>query len=312
MSQHEPDHATAADVTVAAGAVLWRALPGPGGKPDVLARSGTEIALVHRPRYDDWSLPKGKVDRGESVLAAAIREVVEETGFAAQLGPRLGQTSYRVPEGDKVVHYWSARATSGEFTVNDEVDQLRWVDPEAAAGLLSHAHDAQIVTRFRELSPPPQPVLLVRHAKAGTRSDWHRADHLRPLSGKGRRQAAQLAELLPLFGPSRAYAAPPVRCSQTIAPLADRLGLPIAVEPLLGEEDYWVDPETGLTRFVELAKSPDVPVICSQGGVIPDLVSQLAQVPDAPSRKASFWVLGFTEGRLASADYYDQPGDSVR
>lgn len=300
MSEHsKSDH----DV-VAAGAVLWRALPAAAGPA---RRSDVEIALVHRPRYDDWSLPKGKLEGDETEPAAAVREVSEETGFAALLGSRLGHTRYAVPEGDKVVHYWSACAVSGEFSANHEVDQLRWVAPEAAADLLTHHHDVQVVRRFRELSPPARPVLLVRHAKAGDRADWQGDDDLRPLTGKGRRQADQLAGLLPLFGPARAYAAPPVRCPQTIQPSADRLGLPIMEEPLLGERGYWADPDAGLAKLLSLAEGPDVPLICSQGGVIPDIVTQLTGLPDAPSRKASVWVLGFTDGRLVSADYYDQP-----
>jgi len=305
-SPAEAEDSAAADA-VAAGAVLWRALPDAGGQPDPSGRSGTEIALVHRPRYDDWSLPKGKLEQGESAPAAAVREVSEETGFTALLGSRLGHTSYPVPEGEKVVHYWSGRAVSGEFTANDEVDQLRWVAPTDAASLLSHDHDVRVVDRFRKLSPPARPVLLVRHAKAGSRRNWTADDNLRPLSGKGRHQAEQLAGLLPLFGPARAYAAPPVRCLQTIKPLADRLGLAIMEEPLLGEQDYWEDPAAGLARLVKLADGPDAPVICSQGGVIPDVVEQLSGLPGTPSRKASVWVLGFTDGRLVSADYYDQP-----
>jgi 8-oxo-dGTP pyrophosphatase MutT (NUDIX family)/phosphohistidine phosphatase SixA len=284
----------------AAGAVLWR--PDPSGQP------GPQIALVHRPRYDDWSLPKGKVGRGETNPAAAVREVAEETGYTAFLGARLGCTSYRVPEGDKVVHYWSARAVSGEFVPNNEVDELRWMAPEAAAGVLTHAHDGELLDRFLEVSPPASPLLLVRHAKASHRQQRYEDDDLRPLTPKGHRQADELAVLLPLFGPARVYAAPPVRCPQTVQPLADRLGLPILEEPLLGEQGYWADPDAALARLLELADVPDVPVVCSQGGVIPDLVERLAGLSDVPSRKASVWVLGFAGGRLVSADYYDQPG----
>ncbi|MBO0850387.1 MAG: NUDIX hydrolase, partial [Pseudonocardia sp.] len=107
------DARTDADV-VAAGAVLWRPAPG----------DGTEVALVHRPRYDDWSLPKGKLNPGESVPAAAVREVAEETGHDIALGASLGESRYRVEQGDKVVHYWCARASGGGFVPNSEVDEL--------------------------------------------------------------------------------------------------------------------------------------------------------------------------------------------
>jgi 8-oxo-dGTP pyrophosphatase MutT (NUDIX family)/phosphohistidine phosphatase SixA len=295
---------------VAAGAVLWRPKPGTEAAPGGLDGPGAgelEIALVHRPRYDDWSLPKGKLERGENPLAAAVREVSEETGITAALGTRLGESHYRVPQGEKVVHYWSARAGAGEFEPNSEVDELRWVNPGSADELLSYERDREVLDRFLKLGPPPRMVLLVRHAKAGNRYEWPGDDDLRPLSGKGRDQADTLGELLRLFSPTRAYAAPPVRCPQTIQPLADRLGLDIRPEPLLGEEGYWKDPEAGLARFVALADGPDVPVVCSQGGVIPDLVSRLTGDPEPAARKASTWVLGFTANLVVSADYYGAP-----
>jgi 8-oxo-(d)GTP phosphatase len=287
-----------ADV-VAAGAVLWR--PGPGG--------GTEVALVHRPRYDDWSLPKGKLNPGESAPSAAVREVAEETGHTATLGHVLGESRYRVPQGDKVVHYWSARAqdTEGAFAPNSEVDELRWPSPNVASELLTYRRDVAVLDRFRQLNPPPATLLLVRHAKAGSRHDWTGDDDLRPLSNKGKAQADALASLLRLFGPTRAYAAPPDRCAQSIQPLADKLGLSIATEPLLGERDYWRDPEAGLARLLELAAGEGVPVVCSQGGVIPDLVHALTGRPDPPARKGSTWVLGFSGRHVATADYYPDP-----
>jgi len=287
-----------ADV-VAAGAVLWR---------PAAAEGGLEVALVHRPRYDDWSLPKGKLARGEPVPTAAVREVAEETGSLALLGPRLGAIRYQVPQGDKVVHFWSARAVCGDFSPNDEVDELRWLSTTAAAELLTYVRDREVLDRFRRLGPrPPRPVLLVRHAKAGTRHTWKGDDGLRPLTEKGRDQAEQLSRLLVLFGPARAYAAPPLRCSQTIQPVADQLGMKIKPEPLLSEEGYWRDPGAGLTRLLELAGGEDVPVVCSQGGVIPDIVERLTGEKEPPARKASTWVLGFAAGRVVTADYYPAP-----
>ncbi len=109
-------------IVYAAGAILWR--PGDAGSPDGAksalaadaANSGVEIAVIHRPRYDDWSLPKGKVDPGETAPVAAVREVFEETGQRAILGRRLVTVSYPIDPGVKKVHYWAARSTGGEFT----------------------------------------------------------------------------------------------------------------------------------------------------------------------------------------------------
>jgi 8-oxo-(d)GTP phosphatase len=317
---------------LAAGAVLWRPCgtaglagspgsPAPeasdnGGQGSRLA-TAVEIALVHRPRYDDWSLPKGKLEAGESMPAAAVREVREETGVGARLGPWLQDVRYTVADGPKLVRYWSAQAaTVPDFTPNHEVDELRWVFPDAASALLSYAHDLDVVVRFRELGPPTSLLLLVRHAKAGSRDGWDGDDRLRPLSGAGHTQAHDIAELLALFGPDRIGAAPPARCYDTVAPLASALGLPIAQEPLLGEECYGDDPDATLRRVRELGALPGVTVVSSQGGVIPDAVRELARdapltvsVPtDVPAKKGSIWVLGLRDGVLVCADYIERAG----
>ena len=111
----------------------------------VVVRDG-RIAVVHRPRYDDWSLPKGKLDPGESFEQAALREVQEETGLVCELGEELSSTTYHDRKGRfKLVRYWLMDAVEGEFEPNDEVDELRWLIPSAAAGLLSYPRDRELV-----------------------------------------------------------------------------------------------------------------------------------------------------------------------
>ncbi|MGH3587412.1 MAG: NUDIX hydrolase, partial [Pseudonocardia sp.] len=217
---------TAADV-LAAGAVLWRSAP-----------AGVEVALVHRPRYDDWSFPKGKLDADETMPFAAAREIREETGQATRLGPVLGDVRYDVLDGRKLVRYWSAEARGGEFTPGDETDELRWLDPAAATEMLSYRRDVELLDRFTTIGRPMSVVALVRHAKAGSRSQWNDDDARRPLSGSGREQARRLDLLLGLFGPDRIVSAPPLRCRESVAPLAARLDLPVDDEPLLGEAGY--------------------------------------------------------------------------
>jgi len=282
---------------VAAGGVLWR--PGTDGRP--------ELALVHRPRYDDWSLPKGKLERGETAPVAAVREIAEETGFNVQLGHQLGEVYYQVPEGRKVVHWWSARALTGAFSPGSEVDELRWLAPEAARLLLSYGHDREVLDRFLQLSPSVTSLLLVRHAKAGDRDDWDGDDEKRPLTVKGRAQAERLVTSLGLFGPTRVYAAPPQRCVETMIPLAAAIGTEVQVEPVFSEDRYWEDPEAGLARLLEIAAEPGVAVVCSQGGVIPDLIVMLTGEEDPPFRKASTWVLGFAGVEVVTSDYYPPP-----
>jgi 8-oxo-dGTP diphosphatase len=301
----------------AAGAVLWRA-----------GTDGPEVALVHRPRYDDWSLPKGKLDSGELAAHAAVREVAEETGFSCVLSGFLTQVNYSVPESGggrapKVVDYFVARACDGAFTPNDEVDELRWLRTDQARGRLSYPHDVGVLDAFEQLPTESATVLLVRHAKAGKRSDWAGDDMLRPLTEAGLRQRDALHSLLPLFGPARIYSAPRVRCRQTVAPIAADLGIGIVDESLFSEEGYLGDPEAAVDLMLRVAAGSGTALVCSQGGVIPDLVARLAdsaglELGEVASRKGSVWTLMFSRDRysgngsgpalrLAAADYLADP-----
>ncbi|WP_017242375.1 NUDIX hydrolase [Streptomyces sp. SS] len=121
---------------LAAGCVLWR---------PALSGQGVEIALVHRPKYDDWSHPKGKLKAGESVEACALREVLEETGHHCELGPRLPSAHYTVAGRPKHVTYWSARALSGTFSPTKEIDALLWLAPHAARLRLTQPRDRALL-----------------------------------------------------------------------------------------------------------------------------------------------------------------------
>jgi 8-oxo-(d)GTP phosphatase len=283
----------------AAGAVAWR--------------DGT-VAVVHRPRYDDWTLPKGKLDPGETVPRAAVREVAEETGFDIVLGRHLNTVRYSVGRGEKRVDYFAATVTGGAFHPNEEVDELRWLTLAQAREILTYPQDRAVLDEFERTAPDTATVLLVRHAKAGKREAWTGPDIARPLSPAGRRQAEALRRVLPLFGANRMHCAPPVRCEQTIAALAQDLGRTVVHEPLLGEQEYSADPEAGMRRLLEIVAGDGVPVVCSQGGVIPHLISALAkesglELPEVPSKKGSFWVLSFVRAgpRLVGADYFPSP-----
>lgn len=128
---------------LAAGGVLWRS-----------ARDGgVEVLLVHRPRYDDWSFPKGKCDPGETFEETARREVLEETGFAVELGDELDEVRYRDHKGrPKLVRYWAMTVVGGAFEVNDEVDEARWIETSEAADVLTYGHDRALLSQVSALS----------------------------------------------------------------------------------------------------------------------------------------------------------------
>jgi 8-oxo-dGTP diphosphatase len=289
---------------VAAGGVLWR--PGPGGEP--------EIVVVHRPRYDDWSLPKGKLERDEHPIEAACREIVEETGFRGVVGPALGTVRYRVekvgaPTASKLVHYWAVRADGGAFVPGDEVDALRWTAPAKAQ--LTYPHDEGVVARFTALPPVTGVVLLLRHGLAGERARWAGDDAARPLEPAGVAQARALARVLPWFAPRRILSADRLRCTQTVEPLAEVIGAPIEQDGRLSEEGYRFNPARTVELVRELGGGAVTSALSTQGGVIPGLVSTLAAADgvaigapgEVRSGKGSVWCLFFNGRRLVKADY---------
>jgi 8-oxo-(d)GTP phosphatase len=276
----------------------------------VAARShtqhGTEVALVHRPRFDDWSLPKGKLKRHEHPLTAAVREVREETGVHALVGARLPTVGYDVWADDelreKVVDYW-AMTVAGEapWRAGREVDEVSWLPVDQALQRLSYPHDRRVLRAFAEFPPLRRPILLLRHASAGERSAWSGDDRERPLDEAGRAQAAVLADILPLFGPTTLISAEPVRCQETLVPLARSLDLVVRLDSRFDEGS---PPELAAEALRELSDQDGAVVVCSQGALIPGVVGQLNGQAAGRYRtaKAEGWALSFAEGRLATID----------
>jgi len=290
-------------IVYAAGAVLWRPADDPPSKNAAL-----EIAVIHRPRYDDWSLPKGKVDPGETAPVAAVREVFEETGSRSILGRRLAAVSYPIDLGVKKVYYWAARSTGGEFTAGNEVDELVWLPVADATKKLNYAQDRKVLRQFKKQPADTRTMLVVRHGTAGRKSRFSGDDTKRPLDKQGRAQAEALVGQLLAFGATNVRAADRVRCHQTVEPLAEELGVPIQDEPTLTEEAYAKSPKRGRHRMLEIAKQEGTPVICSQGKVIPDLIAWWCERdgvrPDkSRNHKGSTWVLSLSDGRLTAADH---------
>jgi 8-oxo-(d)GTP phosphatase len=286
---------------LAAGGVLWRGDPETPG-------SDREIAVVHRPKYDDWSLPKGKVDEGEQLVVTARREVCEETGAVAVCGQVVGEQRYRVAAGQKYVRYWAMASRNGAFEPNAEVDELEWLPARRAVRKLSYPHDRQLVQRFTDTPVATSTLLIVRHAKAGKKRRWKGEDSLRPLEPEGIAQAARFAAVAPCYGPTRIASADLVRCADTVRPLSHDLGVPIDIEPKLGRDAYAADPRATLAWVREQIAEGGTAVLCSQGEVIPDLMIRLAarspvKMRRPAARKGSVWALSFAGGKLVGADY---------
>ena len=298
-----PDAVPVSKAVLAAGAVLWR----PNGNP-----SAPEVAIIHRPRYDDWSLPKGKVDPGETEPVTAVREVHEETGYSSVLGRRLTAVSYPVEQGIKKVRYWAARRVDGDFSPNAEVDELKWLPVAEAIKQLEYPHDRKVLRHFAKQPVDTKTMLIVRHGTAGSKSRYKGDDRKRPLDKHGRAQAESLVGLLLAFGANVLYAADRVRCHQTLEPLAEELGTTIHSEPLLTEEAYPENRKAARHRILEIAAAGGTPVICTQGKVIPDLIAWWCErdgvCPDkSRNRKGSAWVMSLADEHLVAADHIGSP-----
>jgi 8-oxo-(d)GTP phosphatase len=278
-----------------AGGVLWRRV----------SQESVEVAVVGRDRYGDWTLPKGKVKTGEPVLAAAVREVWEETATRGIPQVRLPSVRYLTgePETEKAVDFWGMQAVEeSPFTAGDEVSELRWLDPEAALATLTYAHDRGVLSAFSALKPVTGLCVLVRHAHAGSRSHWTGPDHARPLDEKGEAQMAVLAPLLKVFKPNRVYAAPVTRCVDCVSPI----GLVVRTDSVFAES-RGAAPKAVAERIRELVAESGRVVVCSQGGVIPKAVEAL-RPPNATAGatfstpKGAAWVLSFSGPDLVAAD----------
>lgn len=296
----------------AAGGVVWRRSI--AADPD----AGVEVAVIHRPRYDDWSLPKGKLATGESDLEGAVREVLEETGFHVRVGRPLGETRYdketAIGMRPKVVRWWAMQVEEGAFSPTREVDELEWLSLADASDRLTRSTDREVLERFARGTAPTRTVLLVRHASAGSRGTWSGDDRQRPLDECGVAQADDLVRTVSRFEVGRILSADFARCTETVAPIADALELDIEHEPLLSEVGYPGREAEAVALLRGLGDAEHDAVACSQGDVIPDLLARLATADGYPlpetirAAKGSAWALNLDlAGRLVAADYLEAP-----
>jgi phosphohistidine phosphatase SixA/8-oxo-dGTP pyrophosphatase MutT (NUDIX family) len=261
-------------IVPAAGTVPWR------------RRRGTlEVAVVHRPKYDDWSWAKGKLDPGEEWPVAATRETEEETGLQVHLGMPLPPASYMVLDrtGEpaiKQVRYWAAEVVGGRGQLVNEIDEVRWLDVLTAHDRLDYARDREQLRAVVRADATGRlttwPLVVLRHAKARPRGSWKSADTDRPLDARGQARAEAVAPLLAAYGVSRLVSSSAARCVQTLRPYAASAGLRIRFKHGLSEEGHAADPSRS-DHYLRRALERGAPtVLCTHGPVIPDLLTALA------------------------------------
>ncbi|WP_232828704.1 NUDIX hydrolase [Kribbella monticola] len=255
---------------IAAGGVVWRE-----------HRGERQVLLVHRPRYDDWSLPKGKLVAGEHVLVAARREIEEETGQRVILGPPLGVQRYDVRKNGasvpKLVHYWSAAVDgkSREFSPNDEVDKLDWLGPDEARDRLSYPRDVDILDLLDGTAKVTSSLVVVRHAEAVKRKDWDGKDTDRPLTRDGQATAERLVAVLAALGVDRVLSSDAERCATTVAPYAQEIGKKVHLHPEISELGYEAHPKAMRGLGDKAWRKGKVTAICSHRPVLPALAREL-------------------------------------
>ncbi|MDQ4214414.1 NUDIX hydrolase [Microbacterium sp. ASV81] len=259
----------------AAGGLVWR-----------VVEDKVRILLIHRTKYRDVTLPKGKVDPGEMLAETAVREIFEETGIRVSLGAPVGVSRYTMANRkQKIVHYWAAEATEDAiresvFLPNREIAAIEWVSLKKARTRLSYPVDVEILDAFAGLIADGAlhtfPIIVLRHAKAANRAVWTGPDASRPLTPRGRAQADAIVGPLRAFGVRKIVSSDARRCIETVKPLAASLGLKIAKTTLLSQ-DSWdegeSDPRTVVGKRVRAGKPT---VLCSHGPVLPDILREIA------------------------------------
>jgi 8-oxo-(d)GTP phosphatase len=259
---------------LAAGAVVTREHP----------LRGTEVVIIHRKRYDDWTLPKGKLDVGESLPACAVREVREETGVTIRLSVPLDSITYQAGNaGLKKVDYWGGVVLDSVRRGPDaEVDVVSWLPVRAALGRLTYSHDHFLVQQYLE-QPSTTPLIILRHAKAMDRKDWSRKDSARPIISRGRRQAKMLIPMLAAYGVTKLVSSTSTRCTATVLPYAHQRELAVETYSLLSEEEGENDPKgvgnlAWKIRASALA-SGEPTAICVHRPVLPHILAALDIAP---------------------------------
>lgn len=291
---------------------MWR-LREPGrtvlpGEP--IEEKALEVLVVHRPRYNDWSWPKGKTEPNEPVPVAAVREVEEETGVAVALGAPLTVQRYRLGSGQtKEVHYWVGRALDEgpamrtrrpvQPASHREIDMTRWLTTSKAQNLLTRRGDRRLLTELVSRAETGTLVTatlgLLRHAKAVSRSAWTEGEDSRPLTRLGVQQALDVVELLSAFGTHDLITSPWTRCAATVGPYATLAGADVVSRAVLTERAMEEDPSRGTAIVRSLVATHHAPtVLCVHRPTLPALLAPVLDVTPTRLRpqfpQASPWL----------------------
>ena len=290
-------------IILAAGAVLWR-------KSE---KKKTEVLIIHRPKYDDWTFPKGKAEVGEPLIACAYREVLEETNIETAFGPYLGEVEYLTNDGKKKVSFWSAKVVKEkEFKPNAEVDQLKWVEVTKVKELLTLDTDRKILEQFLQIEPDTKPLILLRHAKAVTRDEWQGEDDDRPLDSYGQNQAKRLLAMYQVFNLEQIHSSDAVRCYDTGVAIAKGLSIKLEVTGNLSESTFKKDKEKAFDYAKDLIKLNESVLLCSHNPILPKMLNKLTKKSevDADEGKllpADGWVIHRIGKEVIQIDRIDSP-----
>jgi 8-oxo-(d)GTP phosphatase len=273
----------------------------------VVSRKG-EVLLVHRPKYDDWSFPKGKVDPGEHVTTAAVREVAEETGLDIRLGPPLSTQRYTVRNGEertKLVSYWTGRVIGGDdvatYQPNAEIDAVEWVSLDKAPDWLTYDRDRETLAERALLGRRSEPLIVLRHGKARSRKSWTKDDRERPLGKVGLLQADEVVPILGAYGIRRILSSSSRRCWTTLSPFADVSDIDLEVTRDLSEEDATARSVARHVHRLLIKAQPTV--LCTHRPVLPHVYEALG-VPDPKLRPGAMLVVHHRNGHVLATEQH--------
>ncbi len=296
-----------APVIESAGALVWREHHGE-----------LQVRLIHRPKYRDWSWPKGKLDPGEAFQTAAAREVAEETGKPVVLGRPLPGLQYLTPEGRvKRVHYWAARRATARIdgpalaarapvppVSTDEIDDAAWLNVTEAAERLTRPADVEplraLDRAWKRGRLATHAFAIVRHGKAVSRATWYGTEARRPLTPAGHAQAAALIPVLAAYGVGDVVTSQWERCAQTITPYANAAGIETRASDHLTEVQHERSAGPVTRTVTELLNTRVATALCTHRPVLPTVFEVLAASSRRPVARA-----------LPTKDPYLEPGEML-